>query len=310
MVEEGNYNKILKRLSESSGIDEEEINKRVDAKRAKLSGLISREGALQVIAAELGVSFDNEKLKIDELLTGMRKVNFSGKVIKIFPIRKFVTKDGGEGKVVNIVVADETSNIKIVLWDTNHIDLLERGEIKEGSSVEIISGNMRQGEVHMGSFSELKLSNEKFLKVIEDKSFKEKDIAEFKVGEKIKVRAFIVQSFEIKFFNANTETGKKATEEEIQKGSPVEKRAILNIIIDDGTENIRAVLFNDLVQKIGINSFEDTEFLNSQRENILGKEFFITGDVRLNSYFNNSELIVESLEEVDSDKLIALLEKN
>src|SRR3989339_373767 len=157
---DGSYEKILSKLSNLSAIEEEEINRRVEAKRSKLSGLISREGALQVIAAELGISFDNEKLKIDELLPGMRKVHFTGKVITIYPLRTFTTKSGEEGKVVNMIIADDTSNIKLVFWDTNHIRMIEKGEIKEGVSIEIFSGNMRQGEVHMGSFSELKLSDE------------------------------------------------------------------------------------------------------------------------------------------------------
>jgi ssDNA-binding replication factor A large subunit len=130
-MEEGNYDKILERLIKASGVERDEIERRVEAKRAKLSGLISREGALQVIAAELGISFDEEKLKIDELLTGMRKVNFSGKIIKMFPIRTFTQKSGEEGKVANIIVADDTSNIKVVLWDTNHIAMIESGEVEE-----------------------------------------------------------------------------------------------------------------------------------------------------------------------------------
>src|SRR6056297_4251484 len=144
-IMEENYNKILKKLSEISGVSGDEIERRVEAKRAKLSGLISREGALQVIAAEFGISFDEEKLKIDELLPGMRKVNFSGKIITLYPIRTFKTKDGGEGKVANMIVADDTSNIKVVLWDTNHIEKLESGEISEGICVDIASGNMREG---------------------------------------------------------------------------------------------------------------------------------------------------------------------
>jgi len=74
MVDE-NYDKILDRIAKSSGVEKEELERRVEAKRAKLAGLISKEGAAQVIAAELGISFDNEKLKINELLPGMRKVN-------------------------------------------------------------------------------------------------------------------------------------------------------------------------------------------------------------------------------------------
>jgi len=93
MAEE-NYVKILERLARASDLEKEEIERRVEAKRAKLSGLISREGAAQVIAAELGVSFDDEKLKINELLPGMRKVNVIGKIIELFPVRTFTTKKG------------------------------------------------------------------------------------------------------------------------------------------------------------------------------------------------------------------------
>ena len=305
---DGSYEKILLRLSKLSGIEEGEINRRVEAKRSKLSGLISREGALQVIAAELGISFDNEKLKIDELLPGMRKVHFTGKVITLYPIRTFTTKSGEEGKVANMIVADETSNIKLVLWDTNHIKMIEDGDINEGVSIEVSSGNMRQGEVHMGSFAELKLSNEKFPDVKTEKPIKTKNIKEFNIGDKVNTRAFVVQAFSPRFFNANIETGKKATDGELSSGTPTEKRAILNVVIDDGTENTRAVLFHEMVQKLGLTEYENEEKINSQKENILGKEFIFGGSVRMNSYFNNPELIVDSVQEVNIDRLINELE--
>ncbi len=307
-MEDGNYDKILERLCKTSGVEAEEINRRVEAKRAKLSGLISREGALQVIAAELGISFDEEKLKIDELLTGMRKVNFSGKIVKMYPIRTFTNKDGGEGKVANIFVADETGNIKVVLWDTNHIALLESGDIGEGSSVEIGAGAMRQGEVHMGSFSEFKKSDEVFENVKTEKVVKEKMIKDFNVGERINSRAFVVQSFQPRFFVANIDTGRKATEDELAKGIPTEKRAILNVVIDDGTETIRAVLFHEMVQKLGLDEFESEELMAEQVQNILGSEKVFSGDVRMNSYFNNPELIVNGVEDLDLDALTASLE--
>ena len=52
MVDE-NYDKIVEKISKSSGLEKEEIERRIEAKRAKLAGLISKEGAAQVIAAEL-----------------------------------------------------------------------------------------------------------------------------------------------------------------------------------------------------------------------------------------------------------------
>jgi len=72
---EGNYERILEKIANSAGLGKEEVERQIEAKRAKLSGLISKEGAAQVVASELGVSFDDEVLKIDELLPSMRKAN-------------------------------------------------------------------------------------------------------------------------------------------------------------------------------------------------------------------------------------------
>jgi len=76
-----NYPQLAERISKSSGKSVEDINRLVEAKRAKLSGLISREGAAQIVASELGINFDKEKIKINEIVTGINKVNVFGKII-------------------------------------------------------------------------------------------------------------------------------------------------------------------------------------------------------------------------------------
>lgn len=310
-----NYDKIVGRISKSSGLEKEEIERRIEAKRAKLAGLISREGAAQVIAAELGISFDNEKLKIDELLLGMRKVNVFGKVINLSPVRNFTTKKGDEGKVVNFVLADDTSNIKVVLWDTNHIALVEKGEIKDGSFVEIGNGSMRSNEIHLGSFSELKQSKESLENVITEKIVKEKNIVDFKLSDSVKTRAFIVQAFEPKFFYVCPECRKKATQEAegftcaTHGKINADKRALINLVLDDGTETIRSVLFQDALDNLGMGDLEDQDNLIIQRQNLLGKEMIFLGDIKMNSFFNNPEFIVESVKETNPEELIAILEK-
>ena len=310
-----NYGKIVEKISRSSGLEKEEIERRIEAKRAKLAGLISKEGAAQVIAAELGISFDNEKLKINELLPSMRKVNLVGKIISLSPVRTFTTKKGDEGKVVNFVVADDTSNIKVVLWDTNHIGLIEKGEIKDGSVIEIGNGTMRSNELHLGSFSELKSSKEVLDNLVTEKIVKEKNISDFKLADSVSTRAFVVQAFDPKFFYVCPECRKKAIQEaegfscaEHGKINP-DKRALINLVLDDGTETIRSVLFQDAIDGLGMGDLEDTDNLIVQRQNLLGKEMVFSGDVRMNNFFNNPEFIVESVKEVNPDELIAVLEK-
>jgi len=304
----GNYDKILEKIAKASGFSKSEIERRIEAKRAKLSGLISQEGAAQVVAAELGVNFENEKLKIEELLPGMRKVNLVGKIIKVFPVRSFKTQKNGEGKVCNLLIADETSNIKVVLWDTNHISLIENSELKENSVIEINNASMRENEIHLGSFSGLKLSDEIITSVQTEKINYEKNIIDFKIGDSIVTRAFIVQSFEPRFFEVNKETGRKITEEEKSSGVESERRALINLVLDDGTETIRAVLFHENLKEIGLNELDNLEKTIYQREDLLGKEFIFSGNVRRNNFFNNEEFIVENVKPVNISELIMKLE--
>ena len=312
MVE--NYDRILEKIAQVSGLEKEEISRRVEAKRAKLAGLISQEGAAQIVAAELGINFDNEKLKINELLSGMRKVNVVGKVINLFPVRTFTTKKGDEGKVANLFLADETSNVKVVLWDLNHIELIEKGIVDKDKIIEIVNGSMRDNEIHLGSFSEFKLSNEILNDVKTEKVVHEKNISDFRIGESLSVRAFIVQAFEPKFFYVCPECRKKATQEtdgfscaEHGKVS-AEKRALITIVLDDGTETMRAVLFHENLPKIGLTELENSERLINQREDLLGKEMIFSGNVRNNKFFNNNEFVIEDVVDVNLDELVGKLE--
>ncbi|OGJ12126.1 hypothetical protein A3K62_00150 [Candidatus Pacearchaeota archaeon RBG_16_35_8] len=295
------YEKLIDKISKTSGLELTEIERRIEAKRAKLSGLISKEGAAQVIAAELGVSFDNEKMKIDELLSGMRKVNIVGKVIRLFPIRSF-SKNGKDGKVANMTVADETSNIKVVLWDTNHIGLIENGQITEDKVIEIHNASTRGNEIHLGSFSELKLSNEILGDVKKDKMFKEKEISDFKLSDNASTRAFIVQAFEPKWFSVCPECRKKVVLEEDQfvcseHGKVVaEKRGLMNVVLDDGTETMKSVMFHDVMKDLG------------DKSELIGKEMIFSGDVKMNKFFNTPEFVIEKAEEIDLDKVLKKLE--
>jgi len=309
------YSQLLERISKASGKEENEINRLVEAKRAKLSGLISREGAAQIVASELGISFDKEKVKINEIIVGLRKINVVGKIIQMFPVREY-KKENREGKIGSFILADDTRNIRTVLWDANHISLIEKGEIKEGDFVEVTNANLRNSELHLGGFSDIKKSNEVIENVKIEKDFSEKKICDFSIGADFKTRAVIVQMFEPRFFNVCPECGRKVTEG--VEGSVCEnhgkvtanKRALLSLVLDDGTESIRGVLFSEQIEKLGLKKEElEPEIFIQKRLDFLGKEAFFSGNVRQNKLFNNLEFFISDIKEIDIEKLIEALEK-
>lgn len=306
-----NYNQLVERISRSSGLSVEDIERRVEAKRAKLSGLISREGAAQVVASELGISFDKEKMKIDEIVSGMKRVNLVGKIIQLFPTKEY-NKNNRQGKIASFIIADDTGNIRTVLWDANHIDLIDKKKIKEGDIIDINNASVRNTELHLTGFSDIKLSNEIIENVITEKTFHEKKIFDLKQGENAQIRAVVVQMFEPRFFQVCPVCSKKVSElSECGEHGKVagEKRAVLSLVLDDGTESVRAVLFSEQIPNIMDKDELEGEAFIKKRLEILGKEMFFSGQARQNKVFDNLELFVSDVGEVDIDKLIAELEK-
>jgi ssDNA-binding replication factor A large subunit len=290
-----NYDNLLERISKSSGESIEELGRKVEAKRAKLSGLISKEGAAQIVAAEIGVSFESERMKISELVHGMKRVNVIGKVTGIFPVREF-KKQEREGKIGSFLLGDESSNIRVVCWDMSHIDLIEKGEIKEGDVLEISNGAMRNGEMHLSGFSDIKHSTEKIEGVKTDREFAGGKLKDASPGKNMKVRAVIVQMFEPRQFES--------------KQKPGTKGVLLNLVLDDGTETIRSVLFNENIKKLGISDEEavDLEKFGKKKEELLGEEKFFSGNFRMNAFFNRTEMSIDSVEDIDVDELVKDLE--
>lgn len=309
-----NYDLLIDRISKASNIEKDEIERRVEAKKAKLSGLISKEGAAQIIAAELGISFENQDLKISEIMPGMRKVNVIGKIINLFPVREY-EKNGKSGKVSNFILADETGNCRVVLWDMNHISLIENSEIKEGDSVEIKNASIRNNEIHLSGFSEFKKSNKAFDNVLTKKVTKEETIDEIQNGQSVKLRGLVVQVFPVRYYNICPDCGKKVVDEngfyncnEHGKVEP-KKRGILNLVLDDGNESIRVVIFGENINSLGNEQeLEDPEKFNTFKDDLLGTEIYIEGNVRRNSLFNNLELIATNVSRVDVEELIQKLE--
>lgn len=289
------YGRLVERMAASLSIPVEEIERKIEAKRAKLSGLISKEGAAQIVAAEMGVTFDNALLKIAELAEGMKRAHLIGKITQIFPVRSF-SKNGKEGKVASFLLGDDSSNIRVALWDVNHITLVEDGTLKVGSVVEIANGGVRNGELHLGAFSDIKLSNEVLDGVQTHRTLAAGKLRDARIGMDMKVRATVVQIFEPKFFDSKQDANVK--------------RALYNAVIDDGTETMRCVFGNEQAIALGMDSEKilDIAAFPAFKEAVLGEEKYFVGSFKNNAYFNKIEMSLRGVESVDADALIKELE--
>lgn len=309
-----NYEIIAKKVSSISGISKEEVDRKVDEIRMKQSGLITKEGAAQIVASNLGVKLDSVRFKVAEIVEDMRRINIIGKVINIFPTREF-NKNGRSGKVVNFVIADDSGSTRVVLWDAKHIMLIESEQIKKGDSVEIKDGYTKGKEIHLSSYSELSKSSAMINASIANESFDYSDIVNSSVGSGVKLRGSVVRVFEPRFFSVCPECNKKVIQSsdgfscsEHGQVSPKEG-ALLSFVIDDGTESMRVVLFSEQLYKIfSIEKMKDSSLFVSAKKDFLGSEVVVEGFVRKNQMFNSIELTARNIEYVDPDVIIDALE--
>ncbi len=308
-----NYELLVDRIAKAAGLEREVVVEKVEAKKAKLSGLISKEGAAQIIAAELGISFEDEDLKISELIGGLRKVNVVGKIMNIFPVREF-EKNDRKGKVANFILADETGSTRVVLWDVNHIELIENESIKVGDVVEIRNGSTRDSEIHLSSFGELKKSEVVMDEVKNAPAVSEATLDEARQGMVLKSRGVVVQVFQPRFYSVCPTCNKKGMmEDDIFKCAEhgiVEKidKAILNFVIDDGTESMRVVMFSDQIKAlVPEEDLKDEVKAAAFRDDLLGTEIYLSGRVNRNQLFNNLEIVANLVEKVEVEALIETL---
>jgi ssDNA-binding replication factor A large subunit len=248
----------------------------------------------------------------------MRKISVNAKVIDVYPIRTF-KREGNDNKVATLLIADDTSSVRTVLWDTNHIKLIETNEIKEGSVVEIKDASVRAGELHLGSLSSIKLLNEDIGNIVVKQNLEEKSIANIKQNDSCVLRAVMVQMFEPRFFAVCSECSGKVQPEGDKftcsaHGIVIPQyRAIVSLVIDDGTENIRAVCFDESAKQLfglqDTSELKDASLFLRKKEELLGRELYFSGRARQNKVFGNIEFVISEANEIKLQELIQKLSK-
>jgi hypothetical protein len=97
----------------------------------------------------------------------------------------------------------------------------------------------------------------------------------------------------------------------VEHGNVVPKeRALMNFVLDDGTETLRVVLFSDQLEKLfPIEKLKDNVSFLEIKNDFLGTELFISGIVKKNQLFNNLELTGQNVVRANPDEIVARLEK-
>ena len=109
-------------------VSEAEFREAVEQKLEQMDGLMDEQSAAMLVAEELAGS---QVETVADIEAGMDEVQFVAKVVSVGEVRSF-DRDDGEGRVLNVDVADETGSVRLAFWDGRAVaaaEELERGEV-------------------------------------------------------------------------------------------------------------------------------------------------------------------------------------
>ena len=130
-------------------LNREELMRKIEGKKQTVgAGYLTDQGALFLVAGELGVPLKREDLTSDmmikDLYIGANDVTVVARVLGIHPEATYNKKDGGTGKYRRVVLFDGGQSIKLTAWEEKADEVAKAG-LEVDSPVRVVSGYVKQG---------------------------------------------------------------------------------------------------------------------------------------------------------------------
>ena len=316
--------KLIENLVTKSGKSLDEIKTLVSDKVNELSGLVSEEGAIYIVANDLGAKLDAERpkkeadsVKIEDITEAKVPTSLTCKVIRKYDKVTFQSKSGSEGSVQSVLVGDESGIIRIVFWNekTEVLDNIQDGDILAITNAYTRENtNTERIEIHFGQYSDIEVNPENVKIVLpeytpQEITFTEKKVSDMAEGDKNVKITGIVTDYDIpRFYVGCPECFKKVQQDDGkqmcgQHGEVQANRSpIVNLIIDDSTGTIPVVGFRDRAEQLSGVSTEEvlgfTEDIDKYRafcKRIVGAKVELGGNVTTNNMTGDMQVMANQI---------------
>ncbi len=210
---------------------------------------------------------------IADLTTGMWDVDVEGKVVTVYDATNFTTKDGRDGQVRNVILADESGKTRVTFWNED-VDKIE--DIKEGDILKILHGYVKEGfrggvefqvgrkaEIHINpkgsKLEKLDVSQVSLQPMTKASRVLIGDIDDNTEGKSVEICGIIVNLSQATspIYQACPSCNKKLDETDkgfvcksCGKVDKPEPRMLYKITVDDGSGSIRVTLFGKVGEEL------------------------------------------------------------
>ena len=130
-------------------LNREELTRRIEQKKQTIgAGYLTDQGALFLVAGELGVSLRKAEVSSDMTIKGLyigaNDVTVVARVLAIYPLSTYNKKDGGTGKYRRLMLFDNHHSAKLTVWDEMAEEIAKSG-LAVDTPVRIVNGYVKQG---------------------------------------------------------------------------------------------------------------------------------------------------------------------
>ncbi len=203
-AEDKEIRELLELIKERSGLSEEEIWRKIREDEILSGPLVSRKGALILLASELGIDLSRKEefrvnyMPINTLVYGMRRVRVVGRLRAVLPTVTFKRKEGQCGLIKRAVLADKTGEVTLVFWNeaAKAAEGLSMGDVLIITSGRTVKGLKGDLEIHLdqpGSFEVNPSVTDADL--IPEVLYEVKSISELKEGDRTCVLGFVIDKY-------------------------------------------------------------------------------------------------------------------
>ena len=130
-------------------LNREEVMRRIEEKKKTVgAGYLTDQGALFLVAGELGVSLRKAEassdMRVGDLYIGANDVTVVARVLAVYPVAVYNKKDGGQGRYRRMVLFDGKNTVRLTAWEEG-VEQVEKLGIQVDSPVRVANGYVKQG---------------------------------------------------------------------------------------------------------------------------------------------------------------------
>ena len=117
-----NFEELLSKLLDAiPELSRSVIEEKIKEKKDKIgAGYLTDEGALFLVAGDLGISLEKSQkteIELKDIYVGAKEVTVESRVMNISPTKQFTKKDGTPFLLRTMTVYDTDSRVSVKLWD-------------------------------------------------------------------------------------------------------------------------------------------------------------------------------------------------